>query len=121
MRPLVTRDAAADGTASRPPDLRLVPAALATWGVVLLGLHTGPAGGAVAVGVAGCALIAGLRGRGAGPVAAVAVAAAGCALAAGLVITAQTLALHEHPLRAAAERGSAAALMVAVRDDPRAL
>ena len=45
----------------------------------------------------------------------------GAALAAGLVVTAHTLALHEHPLRAAAERGAAATLTVVVRDDPHAL
>ena len=71
--------AAAVGGGSRLPDLRLVPAALATWVVVLLGLYTGPAGGAVAGGLAGGALVAALRGsRRAGPAAAVVVAAAGC-------------------------------------------
>jgi len=114
--------AAAVGGGSRLPDLRLVPAALATWVVVLLGLYTGPAGGAVAGGLAGGALVAALRGsRRAGPAAAVVVAAAGAALAAGLVVTAHTLALHMHPLHAAAERGAAATLTVVVRDDPHAL
>ena len=114
--------AAAVGGGSRLPDLRLVPAALATWVVVLLGLYTGPAGGAVAGGLAGGALVAALRGsRRAGPAAAVVVAAGGAALAAGLVVTAHTLALHMHPLHAAAERGAAATLTVVVRDDPHAL
>jgi len=114
--------AASAGSGSRPPDLRLVPAALTTWMVVLIGLYTGPAGGAVAGGLAGGALIAAFRSsRRCGPVAAVVAAAAGCALAAGLVVTAHTLAQHAHPLRAAAERGAAATLTVVVRDDPHAL
>jgi competence protein ComEC len=114
--------AASAGSGSRPPDLRLVPAALTTWMVVLIGLYTGPAGGVVAGGLAGGALIAGFRGsRHFGPLAAVVAAAAGCALAAGLVVTAHTLAQHAHPLRAAAERGAAATLTVVVRDDPHAL
>jgi len=87
--------AASAGSGSRPPDLRLVPAALTTWMVVLIGLYTGPAGGAVAGGLAGGALIAAFRSsRRCGPVAAVVAAAAGCALAAGLVVTAHTLAQH---------------------------
>lgn len=45
------RDAA--GLPRRPPDLRLVPTALAVWAAVLLGLGWGPAGGIVAIGVAG--------------------------------------------------------------------
>ena len=53
--------AASAGSGSRPPDLRLVPAALTTWMVVLLGLYTGPAGGVVAGGLAGGALIAAFR------------------------------------------------------------
>ena len=83
---------------------------------MLLGLHAGPVGGVVAAGLAAGVLLAGLRGR-----RAVVVAAAGCALAAGMVVTAHAVALHGHPLRAAADRGAAATLDVVVRDDPREL
>ena len=48
---------------ARPPDLRLVPAAAASWVVVLLGLHTGPVGGVVGAALAGGVLLGGLRGR----------------------------------------------------------
>ena len=116
MTALSAHGATAAAAGSPGPDLRLLPAALVTWVVVLLGLHTGPAGGAVAIGAGSCALLAGLRRR-----APILVAAAGCAVASGLVVTAHTLALHGHPLRAAAERGAAATLTVVVRDDPRAL
>jgi DNA internalization-related competence protein ComEC/Rec2 len=104
---------------ARPPDLRLVPAAAAVWVVVLVGLGAGPGVAAVATAVAAIALLIawGRRGRATAAV----VAATGCAVAAGLVVTAHTLAAHEHPLRAAAERGAAATLWVVVRDDPRAL
>ena len=38
-----------------------------------------------------------------------------------MVVTAHAVALHGHPLRAAADRGAAATLDVVVRDDPREL
>ncbi len=49
------------------------------------------------------------------------VAAGGCALAAALVVTAHTVMVRDHPVRAAAERGAAATLHVVVGDDPREL
>ncbi|WP_232663025.1 ComEC/Rec2 family competence protein [Pseudonocardia sp. TRM90224] len=97
--------------------MRLVPAALAVWAVMLMGLGFGPVGGGVAT-------------AGAGVVAAIALwkgrrpwllAAAGCAAAAGLVIVAHTLAVGLHPLRALADRGAAVTLHVVVDDDPRAV
>ena len=101
---------------TRPPDLRLVPAAGAAWAVVLLGLHTGPVGGVVGAALAGGVLLGGLLSR-----RAVLVAAGGCALAAALVVTAHAVMLRDHPVRTAAERGAAATLHVVVGDDPREL
>ena len=85
---------------TRPPDLRLVPAAGAAWAVVLLGLHSGPVGGVVGAALAGGLLLGGLLGR-----RAVLVAAGGCALAAALVVTAHAVMLRGHPVRAAAGAG----------------
>ncbi|WP_219414723.1 ComEC/Rec2 family competence protein [Pseudonocardia nigra] len=99
----------------RPPDLRLVPAALAAWAVVLLGIGLGPAAGLCVTLLAALAAFATRR----RPWAPVVLAAAGSAAAAGLVVTAHTLLLVQHPLREPAERGAAATLRVAVRDDPR--
>jgi competence protein ComEC len=103
----------------RPADLRLVPAAAAVWAAVLLGLEAGPGGGGAAVALGVLVLVVALRRR--GRAAAALAGAAGCAAAAGLVITAHTLVLDGHPLRSAAERGSAATLHLVVRDDPRPL
>jgi competence protein ComEC len=103
----------------RPADLRLVPAAAAVWAAVLLGLEAGPAGGGAAVALGVLVSVVALRRR--GRAAAALATAAGCAAAAGLVITAHTLVLDRHPLRSAAERGSAATLHLVVRDDPRPL
>lgn len=102
---------------ARPPDLRLVPAALAAWGAVLLGLGAGPvAGGALTLlGL----VVAVLAGRGRRPP--VLLAVAGCLAAAGLVVTAHTLVVATHPLRAPAERAAAASLRVVLHDDPRAI
>jgi DNA internalization-related competence protein ComEC/Rec2/DNA polymerase III delta subunit len=127
--------------ASAPPDLRLVPAALAAWATVLAGLGGGwVVSGGVSV-VAGIVVATVLRGwavgdptadrrprsptrggrgvpaRGSGPRAGV-LAAAACAAAAGLVVTAQGLLVAWHPLHAAAERGAAATLRVVLTDDP---
>jgi competence protein ComEC len=97
-----------------PPDLRLVPAALAVWAVVLLGLGLGPWAGA-AVAVVGAVVALHSRRR------AAVLAVAGCAAAAGVVIGAHTLVVATHPLRAHAERGAAATLRVVLDDDPRPL
>ncbi|OZM79003.1 ComEC/Rec2 family competence protein [Pseudonocardia sp. MH-G8] len=102
----------------RPPDLRLVPAALAVWAVMLLGIGVGPVAGVVVL-VASVLLVVGaLRRRGAVWSAAV-LAAAGCAAAAALAVTAQVLLVERHPLREPAQRGGAAELRVVVTDDPR--
>ncbi len=99
----------------RPPDLRLVPAALAAWLVVLLGLGLGPvAGSAVAV-LAGAVAVTARR-RAWAPVV---LAMAACAAAAALVITVQTALVLTHPLRAPAGRAASATLEVVVSDDPR--
>lgn len=96
-------------------DLRLVPAALAIWATLLLGLGLGPVAAAVVALLTGAtAITVGMR-RGAPAV----IAAAGCAAAAGLVITLHTLAATQHPLHGLAQRGAAATLRVVLRDDPR--
>lgn len=95
-----------------PPDLRLVPAALAVWAVVLLGMGLGPwAGAGAAVAGAVVALLARRR--------AAVLAVAGCAAAAGVVIGAQTLLVAIHPLYQQAQRGAAATVRVVLDDDPR--
>jgi competence protein ComEC len=99
----------------RPPDLRLVPAALAVWAVVLLGLLLEPFGGGCAALLAGAVAVGvWLRRR-----SAAVMAMAACAAAAGVVITAQTMAVALHPLHDPAERGASATVRVEVRDDPR--
>ncbi len=103
----------------RPPDLRMVPAALAVWAVVLVGIGLGPVAGAVVL--LGCVLLVAatlVRHRSAARAGAV-LAAAGCAAAAGIVVTAHVLLVEGHPLRAPAERGAAATLRIVVTDDPR--
>src|SRR5262249_51437771 len=98
-------------------DLRLVPAALAGWAVVLGGLYLGSLAAAV-LGTAGL-LAAGaavVRGR-----SAVLLAMGGVAAALALVVGMQTWQLEHHPVRAAAERGSAATVTVQLRDDPRSI
>ena len=107
------------GGTSAAPDLRLIPGAVVVWAVLLLGLGAGPGGAAAAAGVAVVVLAAALRHGGRGS--AVLIAAAGCAAVAGLLVLAHTLALREHPLRPAADRGAAATLHVVVRDDPHAV
>jgi competence protein ComEC len=98
-------------------DLRLVPAALVGWAVVLSGLYLGSSVTA-ALGVAGLlvATAAASRGR-----SAVVVAVGGVAAAVALVVATHTWQVEHHPLRTAAQRGSAATLVVHLRDDPRAV
>lgn len=113
------------------PDLRLVPAALLSWLVAILGLAGGWLAAAVctaaaavlaafaasAVGWPGSAprrLRLGLPGR----YAAGALASAGCVAAVGLVVTLHAVSLAGHPLRLAAGQGSAATVRVAVSGDP---
>lgn len=96
-------------------DLRLVPAALAGWVVVLCGLHLGSAVvavlGAAGLLAAGAAL---LRGR-----SAVLLAIGGVAAAVALVVGTQAWQVERHPLRAAAAQGSTATVVVVLSDDPR--
>ncbi len=100
---------------SRPPDLRLVPAALAAWAVTLLGLGFGPVAGAVAA-LLGAAVAGAAWLRAWAPAV---LAVAGCVGATGLVIGANTLLVAGHPLRDQA--GRAATLQVVLSDDPRPL
>jgi competence protein ComEC len=98
-------------------DLRLVPAALVGWVVVLSGLHLGSLV-AAALGVGGL-LVAGaaaLRGR-----SAAALAVGGVAAALALVVGTQVWQVAHHPVRMAAEHGSMATVVVHVSDDPRAV
>src|SRR4051794_6653212 len=111
----------------RPPDLRLVPAALAAWAVVLIGIGFGPVAAGVAAVISTLAIIAAVPALAAAPrwafrgrrYASTVLAAAGCAAAAAVVVTAHTLLLVQHPLREPAERGAAATVRVVLRDDPR--
>ena len=96
------------------PDLRLVPSALVTWGVVLVGIAGGVSVAAGSTVTAALLVLTAWRRRWTPQV----LAAGGCATAAGLVITTQVLLLAGHPLRAPAERGSAATLRVVLSDDP---
>ncbi len=106
-------------------DLRLVPAALATWAAVLAGLLGGTAGGIAAALVSATVLITGLlRAR---LVARAAryrsglLAAGGCAVVAAVLVTVHASALEQNPLRAAADRGAAAEVRVRLTDDPQPL
>lgn len=113
------------GERPAPPDLRLVPAALATWAAVLCGLLGGPAGGIAAALLAATAvpvalLRARISARAAAPSSTV-LAAGGCAVVAAVLVTAHASALAAHPLRAPAERGAAAEVRVVLTDDPRVL
>jgi len=98
-------------------DLRLVPAAVSGWAVMLCGLHLGPmvAAGFGAVGLL-VAAAAALRGH-----APAVLAMAGVIAAFALVVGTQTWQVEHHPARAAAERGSAATVTVHLDGDPRAV
>ena len=112
------RDQAEEDTAV-PPDLRLVPAALAVWAVTLTGLLGGLPGVLVAAGlllVAGIVLARRARGR---TWAAGAAAALGCAVAAAVVVGTNVAIVAGHPLAAAASTGASATLRVTLTDDPR--
>lgn len=114
----------ADEPATRP-DLRLVPAALATWASVLAGLLGGPAGGIAAALVSAAVLITGLLlarlvARAARYRSGL-LAAGGCAVVAAVLATVHASALEQNPLRAAADRGAAAEVRVRLTDDPQPL
>ncbi|WP_051581357.1 ComEC/Rec2 family competence protein [Pseudonocardia acaciae] len=104
-------------------DLRLVPAALLSWLVVILGLTAGwpvsaiVAGLAVLVGLLALARPARRRGRYAHGL----LAAAGCVAVAGLVTTLNVAQVTRHPLRDAAAQGSAATVRAVVTGDPTPL
>jgi competence protein ComEC len=112
-------DAVGDAASSlaRRHDLRLVPAALVGWVVVLCGLYLGsPAAaalGAVGLLAAGAAVVRGRSGM--------FLAMGGVSVALALVAGMQTWQVEHHPVRTAAERGSAATVTVHLRDDPRAV
>jgi competence protein ComEC len=97
------------------PDLRLAPAALAGWATVLAGLHLGSlaAAGIGAVGLL-AAIAAAARHR-----SSAVVAVGGVSAALAMVIGTQAWQLEHHPVRAAAQRGSVATLVLRLSDDPR--
>lgn len=102
---------------SRCHDLRLMPAALTGWAVVLCGLYFGSRV-AAALGIAGLVVagLAAVRGRWA-----VLVAMGGVVAALALVVGTQTWQVEGHPMRVYAYHGSAATVVVHLRDDPRAV
>ncbi|CAM3080694.1 DNA internalization-related competence protein ComEC/Rec2 [Prescottella defluvii] len=114
-------------------DLRLVPAALVSWGVTLLGLHGGWRNAAVAAGVlalvGAAAAVPVLLRRPAGAdsgsrwttVGAGLMAAAliGSGFAAAIAV--RTHAVDVHPLAARAEAGGSVTLSVVLDDDPKPL
>lgn len=119
--------------APAPPDLRLVPAALASWGVAVAALTAGWGVAAVLVAVAVVAVaVAARRARrsptrtGAGPamttragLRAVVIATGGCVAAVGLVAGIGAYAVASHPLRPATGNGVSARLDLVVTTDPR--
>ncbi len=103
-----------------PPDLRLVPAALASWGVAIAALTAGWGVAAVLVAVAGTAAVVATPRAGTRPgLRAAVVAAGGCAAAVGLVAGLAAHAVASHPLRPATGNGVWARLDVLVTADPR--
>ncbi|MDN5860794.1 MAG: ComEC/Rec2 family competence protein [Pseudonocardia sp.] len=104
----------------QPADLRLVPAAVAAWSVVVAVLAPGPGlGSAIGVGLfvlAGGALVGGWWFR-----CPVVLAAAGCAAAAAVVAAVHQWSIDRHPLRVPASRAAAAEVRVVLRDDPRVI
>ncbi|MGH4022499.1 MAG: competence protein ComEC, partial [Pseudonocardiaceae bacterium] len=106
---------------STGPDLRLVPAALAAWGMVLVGLHLGWAAAAVMGTAALLATLGAVHAAGDRRWMAGVLAAGGVAAATALVSGAHAGRMEHHPARVAAERGAAATVVVVLRDDPRPL
>ncbi|MFC5140583.1 ComEC/Rec2 family competence protein [Actinomycetospora rhizophila] len=115
----------ADDPPPAPPDLRLVPAALASWGVAIAALTAGwGVALALVVLAAVAAVIAarratGRRGPGRPGLRAVVVAAGGCTAAVGLVAGLGAFAVASHPLRPATGAGVSARLDLVVTADPR--
>ncbi|MEJ2861513.1 ComEC/Rec2 family competence protein [Actinomycetospora flava] len=114
-------DRAADAPA--PPDLRLVPAALASWGVAIAALTAGWGVALVLVVLAAVAAVIAARRSGAragrSGLRAVVVAAGGCTAAVGLVAGLGAFAVASHPLRPATGAGVSARLDLVVTADPR--
>lgn len=100
----------------RRPDFRLVPAAGMVWAVTLAGLVGGRAMAVAAVLVAMLGLFMARR---TGAAASGVHAMAACAAAAGVVVVTHLSLTTQHPLRFAAEQGTAATVRVVVTDDPR--
>ncbi len=125
MRVAATTGGDTAGAATEPGvrhDLRLVPAALAVWAVLLAGLLAGPVVAAGVTVTAAAGFVAALTPRcrtrtWAGG----ALATAGCAAAAGLVITLNMFEVNAHPLAGPAAHGASARLRVELTDDPRPL
>ncbi|GLZ55298.1 ComEC/Rec2 family competence protein [Actinomycetospora sp. NBRC 106378] len=101
-------------------DLRLVPAALGSWGAALTALGLGWGPGVVVVLVALGAVAVATRRR-ARRWAAGLLAAGACAAAVGGVASAAAWQVADHPVHAAAATGSAATLEVVLTDDPAPL
>lgn len=113
----VRRDASPGDTPTAAPDLRLAPAALTGWLVVLAGLRLGWAAPAVlGVAAVSAALVGGWCARRSWSAGLLAAGGVGVALA--LLIGAHAWRVEHHPVRVAADRGSAATLTVTVTDDP---
>ncbi|MDD7967050.1 ComEC/Rec2 family competence protein [Actinomycetospora lemnae] len=99
--------------------MRLVPAALASWGVAIAALTVGWGVALVLVALAVVAVVIAARRSRAGGVRAVVVAACGCAAAVGLVAGLGAFAVADHPLRPATGNGVSARLDLVLTTDPR--
>ncbi|MGH3912663.1 MAG: DNA internalization-related competence protein ComEC/Rec2 [Pseudonocardiaceae bacterium] len=104
-------------TATAAPDLRLVPAALAGWAVVLAGLYVGSVAAAVLGGVGLFAAVVAVLSRWSAAVLAV----GGVSTALAVVVSTAAWQVEHHPVRVAAADGSVATLDVKLRDDPQAI
>ncbi|MGH3938896.1 MAG: ComEC/Rec2 family competence protein [Pseudonocardiaceae bacterium] len=105
-----------DGTGA-PPDLRLVPAALAGWAVVLAGLYVGSSAAAI-LGVIGLLAAAAAALCRQSPAV---LAVGGVSAALALVVGTAAWQMEHHPVRTAAADGSVATLVVQLCDDPRVI
>lgn len=105
-------------------DLRLVPSALLSWLVAVLGLVDGwlPASvvavAAAAIAATVAASVSRRRAGTSGRLAPGVLAAAGCVAAVGLVVSVQAYQVSTHPLRQAAARSAAATVRVVLAGDP---
>jgi competence protein ComEC len=105
-------------------DLRLVPAAVLSWLVAILGLTAGWESAAAVASVSALLMLSVLvarwrrRGYAARPGALILLAAAGSVASVGLVVAAQVHQHAVHPLRAAAEHAAAVTARVVLTGDP---